>query len=140
MQVGKSYASCNKFLVLEDETRITCIAMQVLDMAELSDIPTMDIPPRDDAPDIIKKIYLGRVSNIIYENYVSEHRNSTQIMTAVLAEQDVDALRNSQQVDENGRYPCTHMIKHFPTMENEEGITMFHILLLLRFLHKQRHV
>ena len=27
-------------------------------------------------------------------------------MTAVLAEQDVDALQNSQQVDENGRYPC----------------------------------
>ena len=75
MQVGKSYASCKKFLVLEVETRITCMAMQVLDMAELSDIPTMDIPPRDDAPDIIKKIYLGRVSNIIYENYVSEHRN-----------------------------------------------------------------
>lgn len=67
------------------------MAMQVLDMAELSDIPTMDIPPMDDAPDIIKKIYLGRVSNIIYENYVSEHRNWTQIMTAVLAEQDVDA-------------------------------------------------
>ena len=58
---------------LEVETRVTCMAMQVLDMAELSDIPTMDT--RDDAPDIIKKIYLGRVSNIIYENYVSEHRN-----------------------------------------------------------------
>jgi hypothetical protein len=38
------------------------MAMQVLGMAELSDIPTMNIPPKDDAPDIIKKIYLGRVS------------------------------------------------------------------------------
>jgi hypothetical protein len=55
-------ASCVKFLVLEVETGVTCMAMQVLGMAELSDIPTMNIPPKDDAPDIIKKIYLGRVS------------------------------------------------------------------------------
>lgn len=82
------------------------MAMQVLGMAKLSDIPTMNIPPKDDAPDIIKKIYLGRVSNIIYENYVSEQGNGTRIMRAVLEEQEVDALQNSQQVDENRRYPC----------------------------------
>ena len=106
MPVDKSYASCKKFLMLEVETRVTCMAMQVLGMSQLSDIPTMNIPPNDDAPDILKKIYLGRVSNIIYENYLSEQVNGTQIMKAVLEEQEVNALQNSQQVDENGRFPC----------------------------------
>ncbi len=106
MPVDKSYASCKNFLMLEVETRVTCMAMQVLGMSELSDIPTINIPPKDDAPDIIKKIYLGRVSNIIYENYVSEQGNGTRIMKAVLEEQEVHALQSNQHVDENGRYPC----------------------------------
>ena len=39
-------------------------------------------------------------------NYISEQDNGTRIMKAVLREQEVDALQNSQQVDENRRYPC----------------------------------
>ena len=31
-----------------------------------------------------------------------------------------------------------HVIKHLPTMENEEEITKLHILLLFRFLHRHR--
>ena len=67
MPVDKSYASCKKLLVLEIETRVTCMPLQVLGMAKLSDTPTMNIPPKHNAPDILKKIYLGQVSNIIYE-------------------------------------------------------------------------
>ena len=92
--------------MLEVETRVTCMAMQVLGMTKLSDTPTTNIPPKHDAPGILKKIYLGRVSNMIYENYISEQGDGTQIMKGVLEEQELDALQKSQQVDENGRYPC----------------------------------
>ena len=73
------------------------------------------------------------MSNTIYENYLGEQRNGTQIMKAVFEEQEVNAVQNSQQVDENGRFPFNWYgaIKHLPTRENEEGIMKLHILLLL---------
>lgn len=92
--------------MLEVEARVTCMGMHVLGMTKLSDNPTKDIPPKKDTADIIKKIYLHRLSNIIYENYVSEAKKGTDIMKAILEQEEVDALRKRQPIDENRRYPC----------------------------------
>ena len=77
------------------------MAMQVFGMTKLSDTPTTNIPPKHDAPGILKKIYLGRVSNMIYENYITEQGDGTQIMKGVLEEQELDALqKNEEEIEE----------------------------------------
>ena len=139
MPVDNSYASCKKFLMLEVETRVTCMAMQVLGMTKLSDTPTTNIPPKHDAPGILKKIYLGRVSNMIYENYISEQGDGTQIMKGVLEKQELDAYckkANRLMKMEGTLVDLYHAIKHLPTMENEEEITKLRMFLLLISLHR----
>lgn len=106
MPVDKNYSNCKQFLMLELETRIVAMAMHVLGMQNLNDVPETNIPPKEDSPGILKKIYLHRISNMIYENYVSEANTGTDLMKAILVEQEADALRRRQSVDENGRYPC----------------------------------
>ena len=91
--------------MLELETRVVAMGMHVLGMEALSDDPRTNIPPSMNAPCILKKLYLYRLSNI-YEDYVSEATKGTDLMKAILIEEEVDALRKRQSVDENGRYLC----------------------------------
>jgi hypothetical protein len=92
--------------MLELETRVVAMGMHVLGMEALSDDPRTNIPPSMNAPSILKKLYLYRLSNMIYEDYVSEATKGTDLMKAILIEEEVDALRKCQSIDENGRYPC----------------------------------
>ncbi len=92
--------------MLELETRVVAMGMHVLGMKALSDDPRTNIPPSMNAPSILKKLYLYQLSNMIYEDYVSEATKGTDLMKAILIEEEVDSLRKRQSVDENGRYPC----------------------------------
>ena len=59
-----------------------------------------------DSPTILKKLYLHRISNTIYEKFVCEKKFGTDLTNAMLLEEEADALCRRQAVDENGRYPC----------------------------------
>ena len=106
MPVDKNYTNCKTFLMLELETRVVAMGMAVLGIEDLSDDSKTNIPPSMNASSVLKKLYLYRLSNMIYENYISEATKGTNLMKALLVEEEVDALRKRQSVDENGRYPC----------------------------------
>jgi hypothetical protein len=106
MPVDKNYSNCKQFLMLELETRVVALGMHILGMQNLADVPELNIPPKEGSPDILKKLYLHKICNIIYEKYVSEANKGTDFMKAILVEEEADALRRRQSVDENGRYPC----------------------------------
>ena len=111
MPVDKNYTNCKTFLMLELETRVVAMGMAVLGIEDLSDDSKTNISPSmnkacDKASGVLKKLYLYRLSNMIYENYISEATKGTNLMKALLVEEEVDALRKRQSVDENGRYPC----------------------------------
>ena len=106
MPVDKNYTNCKTFLMLELETRVIAMGMTVLGIEDLSDDPKTNIPPSMNASSVLKKLYLYRLSNMIYENYISEATKGTNLMKALPVEEEVDALRERQSVDKNGRYPC----------------------------------
>lgn len=106
MPVDKNYSNCKQFLMLELETRVVAMGMHILGMQNLTDVPETNIPPKEDSPGILKNLYLHRISNMIYEKYVSEEKFGTDMMKAILVEEEAEDLRSRQSVDENGRYPC----------------------------------
>ena len=106
MPVDKNDTNCKAFLILELETRVVAIGMAVLGIEDLSDDPKTNIPPSMNASSVLKKLYLHRLSNMIYKNYISEATKGTDLMKVLLVEEEVDALRKHQSVDKNGRYPC----------------------------------
>ena len=98
--------------MLELETRVVAMGMAVLGIEDLSDDSKTNIPPSMNASSVLKKLYLYQLSNMIYKNYISEATKGTNLMKALLVEEEVDALCKCQSVDENGRYIC-----HFPNCD-----------------------
>ena len=89
MPVDKNYTNCREFFLMEVETRVTAMAMLVLGMNDISDDPMKNIPPTLESPGILKKIYLGKTSNMIYNDYICESEKATKIMKAILTQEEV---------------------------------------------------
>ena len=77
MPVDKNYTNCRAMATL------------VLGMNDISDDPTKNIPPTLESPGILKKIYLGKISNMIYNDYICESEKATKIMKAILTQEEV---------------------------------------------------
>lgn len=123
--------------MLELEKRFVAMGMRLLGMQNLNDVPETNNHPKEDSPGILKKIYLHRISNMIYENYVSEANTGTDLMKAILVEQRLlYADANLWMKMEGIHVAVQTVVKRMQKMERKEKI--MRLLMYRQFMSKSK--
>ena len=66
--------------------------MIILGMNDISENPTKHQPPTPESPDILKRIYLDKISNMIYNEYICDGKRSTQLTKAIFTKEEVSSF------------------------------------------------
>ena len=96
--------ACRRFFVFEVEARIIAATLQILGMKKLDDDePTMHkFPSAAHTRTDDKKVYLQKISSLVVDQFVVDHKRNTDMEVSVQSmQQDQD-----QQPDVYGRFPC----------------------------------
>ena len=107
--VHDAYTQCRDFFMLEFEARVVAAAMKILGMSSIDSTPeTIKIPSCVKAGEghFIGKLYLFNVAKKIIDMFICAESKASQIVNAVLNEEEIQQINARQQVTPEGRYKC----------------------------------
>jgi len=108
--VHQAYTQCRDFFILEFETRVVAAALQVLGMSTLDDTPTKIRFPQlaqgDNGQSVLGMLFSHKVSRTILDSFICVNFQSSQIISAILNEEELQQIHSSQMLTPDVRFMC----------------------------------
>ncbi len=115
--VSAAANACRRFFVLEVEARIIAATLHILGMQKIDDEePTMNMfPSACDTCTDDKKDYLHRISSLVVDKFVVDHKRNTDVEMSVQSIQ-----QDKNQPDVYGQFPgCSKTFAHCRKLQKD---------------------